>query len=59
MERELGDQTHDDPVRGRQERHIPVPVGGLQGDPRVYRRLHLSEHAQQGLQPATQPGSIP
>ena len=35
-----------------------MPVGGLQGDPRVYRRLHLSEHAQQGLQPATQPGIL-
>ena len=36
-----------------------MPVRGLQGDPRVHRRLHLPLDEEQGEQPAAQPGALP
>ena len=36
-----------------------VSVRGLQGDPRVHRRLHLPLDEKQREQPAAQPGALP
>ena len=32
LEHQLGDEAHDDPVRGREERHLQLPLGRLQGE---------------------------
>jgi hypothetical protein len=40
VERELGGEAHDDPVRGGQH-HVQLFVGGLQSGPRVHRRVHF------------------
>lgn len=58
MEHQLGSETHDGPVRGGQH-NIRVPVGRLQGDPRVYRRLHIPVDAVQGGEPDAQRGAVP
>ena len=36
-----------------------VPLRGLQGHPRVHRRLHLPLDEEQGEQSAAQPGALP
>lgn len=50
MERQLGNQAHDGPIRRRQH-HILSAISRLQGRPRVHRRVHLPVHAIQGRQP--------
>lgn len=58
MERELGSETHDGPVR-RGQHNIRLPVGRLQSDTRVHRRLHILVDAVQGSEPDAERGAVP
>lgn len=58
VERELGEQAHDGTVRGG-EYSFQLLVRRLQGDPRVYRRLHLPLHQIQRRQPDPERGTLP
>ena len=44
----MGDKTHDDPVRGREECCVQLSVGRLQGGSRVHWRIHLPSDEKQG-----------
>lgn len=57
VEHQLGGETHDDPVR-RQQHHIRMSVGRLQGDTRVHRRLHILVDAFQRSEPNVKRGII-
>ena len=59
MEHQLGDEAHDDSIRGRKECRLQLLVGRLQGRPRVHRRLHLPPHEKQGDKSATQRRDVP
>lgn len=58
LERELGDQTHDGTIRGRQH-HLLSAIGRLQSGSRVHRRLHILVDALQGRQPDAQRRVVP
>lgn len=58
MERQLGDQVHDDSAAER-ERDVLVPVVRLQGGARIHRRLHFHVDALQGQQPDAGRGAVP
>lgn len=46
--------------RVRRGRHdLPVPFVGLQGHPRVHRRLHFPFDEVARAQPQTRPGALP
>lgn len=50
MERELGGETHDGPIR-RGEYNFRVSIGRLQSSARIHWRLHFLVDALQGSQP--------
>lgn len=58
MEHQLGGQTHDGAVR-RGQHYIRLPVGRLQGDTRVHRRLHILVDAFQRGEPDAERGAVP
>lgn len=58
MERQLGGKAHDGTI-WRGEYHLRMPIGWLQGRPRVYRRLHLLVDALQGSESDVERGDVP
>lgn len=58
MEHQLGSEAHDGAVRGGQH-NICLSIGRLQGDTRVYRRIHILFHAFQRSEPVAERGTVP